>query len=54
VPPADFAKLSAPAMQRGGTLRSLGGFAPHPVAPVLTDNFIRSGLRPRMGYSDAG
>ena len=33
VPPADFAKLSDPAMQRGGTLRSLGGFAPHPVAP---------------------
>jgi putative transposase len=33
MPPADFAKLSDPAMQRGGTLRSLGGFAPHPVAP---------------------
>jgi putative transposase len=34
VPPADFAKLSDPAMQRGRTLRSLGGgFAPHPVAP---------------------
>ena len=33
VPPADFAKLSDPAMQRGGTLRSLRGFAPHPVAP---------------------
>ena len=33
IPPADFAKLSIPAMQRGGTLRSLGGFAPHPVAP---------------------
>ncbi len=33
VPPADFAKLSDRAMQRGGSLRSLGGFAPHPVAP---------------------
>lgn len=33
VPPSDFAKLSDPAMQRGGSLRSLGGFAPHPVAP---------------------
>ena len=33
VPPADFAKLSDPAMQRGGSLRSLKGFAPHPVAP---------------------
>jgi putative transposase len=33
VPPADFARLSVPAMQRGGSLRSLGGFAPHPVAP---------------------
>src|ERR1700689_5347436 len=33
IPPADFAKLSASAMQRGGSLRSLGGFAPHPVAP---------------------
>lgn len=33
IPPADFAKLSDPVMQRGGTLRSLGGFAPRPVAP---------------------
>jgi len=33
LPPADFAKLSDPAMQRGGPLRSLGGFAPRPVAP---------------------
>ena len=32
LPPADFAKLSDPAMQRGGSLRSLEGFAPHPVA----------------------
>jgi putative transposase len=33
VPPADFAKLSDPAMQRGGSLRLLGGYAPRPVAP---------------------
>jgi putative transposase len=33
LPPADYAKLSDPAMQRDGTLRSIGGFAPHPVAP---------------------
>lgn len=39
MPPADFAKLSDPAMQRSDreasrwTLRSLGGFAPRPVAP---------------------
>ncbi len=33
LPPADYAKLSAPAMQRDGTLRSPGGFAPRPVAP---------------------
>ena len=30
--PADYAKLSVPASQRDGTLRSSGGFAPHPVA----------------------
>jgi putative transposase len=33
LPPAIYAKLSVPTMQRDGTLRSLGGFAPHPVAP---------------------
>jgi putative transposase len=33
LPPAAYAKNSAPAMQRDGTLRSLGGFAPRPVAP---------------------
>jgi putative transposase len=33
LPPAAYAKLSDPAMQRDGTLRSLAGFAPHPVAP---------------------
>jgi putative transposase len=33
LPPAIYAKLSVPAMQRDGTLRSLGGSAPRPVAP---------------------
>lgn len=33
LPPAAYAKLSEPAMQRDGTLCSLGGSAPHPVAP---------------------
>lgn len=33
LPPAAYAKLSDPAMQRDGTLRSLAGYAPHPVAP---------------------
>jgi putative transposase len=32
VPPAIYATLSDPAMQRGGSLRSLGGYAPCPVA----------------------
>jgi putative transposase len=33
LPPAIYAKLSDPAMQRDGTLRSIGGYAPRPVAP---------------------
>ena len=33
LPPAVYAKLSAPAMQRDGTLRAIGGSAPRPVAP---------------------
>src|SRR6266852_4558480 len=33
LPPAIYARLSAPAMQRDGTLRSIGGAAPRPVAP---------------------
>jgi putative transposase len=33
LPPTDYAKLSAPKMQREGALRSIGGFAPLPVAP---------------------
>jgi hypothetical protein len=32
LPPADYAKLSAPASQRDGPLRAIGGFAPRPVA----------------------
>ena len=32
LPPAIYAKLSAPDMQREGALRSFGGFAPLPVA----------------------
>jgi len=32
-PPAIYAKLGVPAMQRDGTLELLGGSAPHPVAP---------------------
>jgi hypothetical protein len=30
--PADYAKLSASASQRDGTLRAIGGVAPRPVA----------------------
>jgi len=33
LPPADYAKLSAPASQRDGTLRAIEGSAPRPVAP---------------------
>jgi putative transposase len=37
LPPADYATLSAPASQRDGSLRDVGGFAPRPVAaPSLT------------------
>jgi len=32
LPPADYAKLSAPASQRDGTLHAIGGSAPRPVA----------------------
>ena len=31
--PAVYARLSDPEKQRDGTLRSIGGFAPRPVAP---------------------
>jgi putative transposase len=30
--PADYTKLSAPTSQRDGTLRTIEGFAPRPVA----------------------
>ena len=33
IPPAAYANLSAPGMQRDGTLRSTGGSAPRPVSP---------------------
>jgi len=33
LPPAVYARLSDPEKHRDGTLRSLGGFAPRPVAP---------------------
>lgn len=32
LPPADYAKLSAPVSQRDGSLRAVGGYAPRPVA----------------------
>ena len=32
LPPAHYAKLSAPASQRDGSLRATGGYAPRPVA----------------------
>jgi len=36
LPPAVFGATRRPEEQRGGTLRSIGGFAPHPVAPSTT------------------
>ena len=32
LPPAHYAQLSAPASQRDGSLRAIGGYAPRPVA----------------------
>jgi putative transposase len=32
LPPAHYAKLSAPASQRDGSLRAIGGCAPRPIA----------------------
>ena len=32
LPPADYAMLSSPALQRDGPLRAIGGYAPRPVA----------------------
>jgi len=34
MPPAHYANLSAPASQRDGTLRAIGGYAPRPVAAL--------------------
>ncbi|MGD9885886.1 MAG: hypothetical protein AB7U95_37900, partial [Reyranella sp.] len=36
LPPAVFGATRRPEEQRGGTLRSIGGFAPHPAAPSTT------------------
>ena len=36
LPPAVFGATRRPEEQRGGTLRSIGGFAPRPVAPSAT------------------
>jgi hypothetical protein len=36
LPPAVFGATRRPQEQRGGTLRSIGGFAPRPVAPSTT------------------
>ena len=64
LPPAAYAKLSDPAMQRDGTLRSLGGFAPHPVAPpspmgsndeqTLTHQRMRKGAHVRWHANHGG
>ena len=50
LPPAAYAKLSVSAMQRDGTLRSLPGFAPRPVAPPSQtgSNDERDSTHPRM------
>lgn len=49
VPPAVFAKASAPTMQRGGALRSIGGFAPHPVAPPSQEGSNQKQTQPIPG-----
>lgn len=49
VAPADFAKLSVPAMQRGGSLCSPGGFAPHPVAPPSPNGSNNERILPGPG-----
>jgi putative transposase len=47
LPPAVYARLGAPAMQREGALRSIGGFAPLPVAlPSHTDSNDQRTLLP--------
>lgn len=49
LPPAVFAKLSAPAMQRDGTLRHMGGSAPHPVAPPSQQGSNEARTLPNAG-----
>jgi hypothetical protein len=44
LPPAVFAKLSAPAMQRDGTLRYIEGSAPRPIAPPSHQAQMKPGL----------
>jgi putative transposase len=44
LPPAVYATLSDPAKQRDGMLRSIGGFAPHPVHHRATQAQMMSGL----------
>ena len=47
VPPAIYAKLSDPAMQRGGSLEQPWGSAPHPVAsPSQQGSNVRQALLP--------
>jgi putative transposase len=45
LPPAHYAKLSAPAPQRDGSLRAIGGDAPRPVA---TPSRTRSNDQPTL------
>jgi putative transposase len=49
LPPADYAKRSAPEMQRDGTLRYLEGFAPHPVASPSQQGSKQPGTLPIAG-----
>ena len=49
LPPAIYARLSAPAMQRDGALRSLWGCAPRPVAPPSQTGSNREQTLPITG-----
>jgi len=49
LPPAVFAAKSAPAMQRGGALRAIGGFEPHPVAPQTGLGSNQGRILPMIG-----
>jgi putative transposase len=44
LPPAVYAKISAPEMQRDGTLRNIEGSAPRPVAPPSQQRSNEPGL----------